>query len=98
MLERRVIEAQGYLECQNILETLGKRNSARLEAASQALLNMRAVPNYSTLKRLMVPIDSDGKAPTPPIPAASTAKPSQTPQEPDQDVLVRGADYYKDRW
>ncbi|UOD83524.1 hypothetical protein [Paenarthrobacter ureafaciens] len=32
IIDRHVVEAQGYLDCQNILESLGKRNKARLEA------------------------------------------------------------------
>ncbi len=39
ILDRHVIEAQGYLDCQNILSGLGKRNRARLEAACQELVN-----------------------------------------------------------
>ncbi len=51
------------LDCQNILETLGRRNKAKLEAASQQLINLRGYPTYSMIKRLMVAIDSDQKKP-----------------------------------
>ena len=95
VLDRHQIEAQGYLDCQNILETLGKRNKAKLEAACQQLLNLGAHPTYSTLKRLMAGIDGDAKKPGPVRAAASTRKntPDPTAVEPP-GALVRGADYY----
>jgi len=98
ILERHQIEAQGYLDCQNILETLGKKGKHKLEAACQQLLNMRGVGTYSTLKRLMAAIDSDHKKPAPTKAAASTQKnaPSDDPDAPG--VHVRGADYYRQGW
>ncbi|MBX0300485.1 hypothetical protein K2F54_10905 [Cryobacterium sp. 1639] len=39
-----VIEAQGHLACQNILDGVGKNNRERLDAACQELLNRRAHP------------------------------------------------------
>lgn len=44
ILDRQVIEAQGYLDCQNILNGLGKQNRARLEAACQELVNRGGYP------------------------------------------------------
>jgi transposase len=99
VLDRHQIEAQGYLDCQNILESLGRRNTQRLEAACQALLNMGGHPSYSTLKRLMAAIDSDQKKPAPLKPAASTRKPAppdSSGQQAPEGALVRGADYYRD--
>lgn len=96
VLDRRVIEAQGYLDCQNILETLGKRNKQKLEAACQELLNMGGFPTYSTLKRLMAAIDSDQQKPAPLRAAASTQKPATTAQSEAAGAYVRGADYYRD--
>ncbi len=99
LLDRYQIEAQGYLDCQNILESLGRRNTQRLEAACQALLNMGGHPSYPALKRLMAAIGSDQEKPAPVTPAASTRKPAP-PRDSDQQapdgVLVRGADYYRD--
>ncbi|MGI8394463.1 Mu transposase domain-containing protein [Leucobacter sp. W1038] len=34
VLDRREIEAQGYLDCQNILETLGKKDKQRVSSSS----------------------------------------------------------------
>ena len=99
LLDRHVIEAQGYLDCQNILETLGRKNKARLEAACQVLLNMGGHPSYSTLKRLMARIDADDKKPAPAHRAASNRKPAPTTAQAGQGppgALVRGADYYRD--
>lgn len=92
ILDRHAIEAQGYLDCQNILEGLGKRNRGRLEAAAQELLNRRGYPTYTTLKRVMAAIDSDSKRARPVTPAASTRKPA--PQATPQDVYLRDASHY----
>ena len=95
LLNRCAIEAQGYLECQNILGTLGK-NRAKLEAASQQLLTMRGTPSYSTLKRLMASIRSEQRKPAAPRAAASTSKAPTTPATPVDGVLVRDAAHYRD--
>jgi len=46
----------------------------------------------------MAAIDSDRKKPAPLKPAASTRKPApdSSGQQASEDVLVRGADYYRD--
>ncbi len=95
VLDRHEIEAQGHLDCQNILETLGRKNKPKLEAACQQLLNVGAHPTYSTLKRLMAGIESDAQKPVPVRAAASNRKntPDPTAAEPP-GALVRGADYY----
>jgi hypothetical protein len=93
ILDRHVIEAQGYLDCQNILETLGKRNKAKLEAACQLALNARAHPTYSTIKRLMAGIEGDQDKPAPVTPAASNRKNTTSDPKP-AGAFVRGADYY----
>ena len=95
VLDRREIEAHGYLDCQNILETLGKNNKQRLEAACQQLLAMRGHPSYSALKRLIASINSDTAKATPTAPAATTRKPDHH-EGPPPDVSVRDADYYRD--
>ena len=97
ILDRHVIEAQGYLDCQNILGGLGKRNRERLEAACQELLNRGGRATYTTLKRLMAAIDSDTKKPRPVTPAASTRKRGGgSPAEPaGPDVYVRDASHYE---
>jgi len=92
ILERQKIEAQGYLDCQNILDGLGKRNRGRLEAACQELLNQHGYPTYTTLKRVMAAIDSDSKRPRPLTPAASTRK--RTSNVVFRDVHVRDASHY----
>ncbi|MGL5865593.1 MAG: hypothetical protein ACRCYX_06920 [Dermatophilaceae bacterium] len=74
ILDRHAIEAQGYLDCQNILSGLGKANRGRLEAACQELLNNRGQASYTTLKRLMAAINSDANRPRKITPAASTRK------------------------
>jgi transposase len=96
ILDRQRIEAQGYLDCQNILNGLGKRNRERLEAACQELLNRRGQATYTTLKRIMAGIDSDQKKPRPVAPAASTRKRSggKVAFSPSSDVFVRDASHY----
>ena len=96
ILDRQKIEAQGYLDCQNILDGLGKRNRGRLEATCQELLNQRGYATYTTLKRLMAAIDSDSKRPRPVTPAASTRKRISTVtfKETVPDVYVRDASHY----
>ncbi|WP_098731933.1 hypothetical protein [Brevibacterium epidermidis] len=93
ILTRHTIEAQGYLDCQNILSGLGKKNKTRLEAACQELLNRGGYPTYTTLKRLMAAIDSDQKVPAPIRPAASTRKHSERGVL-GPDVYVRDASHY----
>ncbi|WP_396374781.1 hypothetical protein [Kocuria rhizosphaericola] len=96
ILDRHVIEAQGYLDCQNILETLGKKNRQRLETACQLLLNQHGVGSYSTLKRIMATIDSDAKHQRPPVPAAATRKPTPRGDREDGEsgAQVRSAARY----
>lgn len=96
ILDRHTIEAQGYLDCQNILDGLGKRNRGRLEATCQELINQRAHATYTTLKRTMAAIDSDSKRPRPLVPAASTRKRVSTVTFRDTapDVYVRDASHY----
>lgn len=93
ILDRHQIEAQGYLDCQNILNGLGKRNRERLEAACQELLNRHGQATYTTLKRIMAGIDSDTKKPRSPSPAASTRKRSGAATV-GPDVFVRDASHY----
>lgn len=93
ILDRHQIEAQGYLDCQNILNGLGKRNRERLEAACQELINRRGHPTYTTLKRIMAGIDSDTNKQRAPIPAASTRK-RHGDVTVGPDVFVRDASHY----
>lgn len=94
ILDRHTIEAQGYLDCQNILSGLGKKNRDRLEAACVDLLNRGAYPTYTTLKRTMAAIDTDAKKPTPIVPAPSTRK-RTIPEVLGPDVYVRDASHYE---
>lgn len=95
IIDRHAIEAQAYLDCQNILETLGKRNKQRLEAACQVLLNNRYdTGSYSTIKRIMATIDSDTKRQKPPTPAAVTRKPAGG-ADTGGAVHVRSAAHYQ---
>lgn len=96
ILDAQTIEAQGYLTCQNILDGLGKNNRERLEAACQDLLNRRAHPTYTTLKRLMAAIDTDAKKPRRVVPAAATRKRVSTVvfRDTSPDVHVRDASHY----
>lgn len=98
ILGRSKIEAQSYLDCQNILEGLGRKNKLRLEAACQLLLNQRGHPTYTTLKRLMASVNSEEQQPRVPLPAApNTKKATIVPAGGDHDdVFVRGADYYQE--
>lgn len=93
------MEAQGYLDCQNILESLGKRNKARLEAACQIMLDTGQGPGtYSTIKRIMATIDSDTKKPRAVVPAAVTRKPAPGVDpggEVEAAVHVRSAEHYR---
>ncbi|MFT4157334.1 MAG: IS21 family transposase [Microbacterium sp.] len=96
ILDRHKIEAQGYLDCQNVLSGLGKQNRERLEAACQELINRGGQATYTTLKRIMASIDSDTKKPRPVAPAASTRKRSsgKVTFSPSPDVFVRDASHY----
>lgn len=96
ILDRHAIEAQGYLDCQNILGGLGKKNRDRLEAACQELVNRGGHATYTTLKRLMASIDSDRDKPRPATPAASTSKPRAAASL-GADVYVRDASHYADQ-
>lgn len=98
VLERPKIQAQAFLDCQNILEGLGKNNRQRLEATCQQLLNQHGFPTYTTLKRLMASMNSDSKQAPPPQPAAPNTKkaPAATEIGEHIDVYVRGADYYQE--
>lgn len=96
ILDRHAIEAQGYLACQNILEGLGRKNRAQLEAASQQLVNRGGYATYTTLKRLMAAINSDQDRPGTLQPSASTTK-RQTVganQPLGAEVYVRDASHY----
>jgi hypothetical protein len=42
ILDRQIIEAQGYLDCQNMLDGLRKRNCGRLEDTCQELITARS--------------------------------------------------------
>lgn len=95
ILDRHQVEAQGYLDCQNILGALGRNNRAKLEAACQELLNSRGHPTYTTLKRLMAGITTDRQKPREVTPAASTRKRVSTVTfTPTSDVYVRDASHY----
>jgi len=98
VLDRPKIEAQSYLDCQNILMGLGKKNKQRLEAACQLLLNQHGYPTYTTLKRLMASINSDKHQAPVPVPAAPNTKkaPALHPAGDRGDVFVRGVNYYQD--
>ncbi len=93
ILDRHVIEAQGYLDCQNILSGLGKRNRPRLEAACQELVNRNGHATYSMLKRIMAAIDSDAKAARPNVAAAASVRRGD-PKAIGPDVFVRDASHY----
>jgi hypothetical protein len=95
ILDRYEVEAQGYLDCQNVLGTLG-RNKQKLEAACQQLLNMRGSATYSTIKRLVATTSSDQQKPSPVRAAASNAKNEQAQDAGAAGALVRGADYYRE--
>ena len=97
ILDRHRIEAQGYLGCQNILDSLGKKGKARLEAACQQVLNTQAVPSYTTLKRVLATIGSDQDAPPVPWAATDTLKPTRPDLPPlAEHMFVRGSDYYQE--
>lgn len=96
ILDRSAIEAQAYLDCQNILMTLGKNNKQRLESACQEVINQQGYPTYTTLKRIMATITSDNRRAHRLVPAASNKK--NAPGSVDlPGVLIRGAGYYQDR-
>ncbi len=100
ILDRHAIEAQAYLDCQNILAGLGKANRERLEAACQELLNNHGLASYTTLKRLMAAINSDAKKPRKITPAPSTRKRTtisgaDAGSELGPDVYVRDASHYE---
>lgn len=95
ILDRHVIEAQSYHDCQNILSGLGKNNRERLEAACQELVNRGGHGSYSMLKRIMASIDSDTKKPRPKIPLASRSQ-REAPVTSGPDVFVRDISHYAD--
>lgn len=96
ILDRYEIEAQSYLDCQNILGNLG-RNKPKLEAACQQVLDMRGTGTYSLLKRLISNkgINSAGK--TLPARAASNTKPDAAADSGNDltGAFIRGPDYYR---
>ena len=94
VLDRHEIEAQGYLDCQNILSTLGKKNKARLEAACQEVVNRGAYPTYTTIKRVMGGITSDSHAPRRPHPAPTAKSPSPPRKVVGPEVFVRDPSHY----
>ena len=94
VLNRHVIEAEGYLDCQNILSTLGKKNRPRLEAACQELTRRGGYATYTTLKRIIATIDSDQKAPTRPRPVASARRRTDT-GDAGVGVFVRDPSHYE---
>ena len=94
ILDRHQIEAQGYLDCQNILAGLGKQNRERLEAACQELINRGGQATYTTLKRIIAGINSDADKPRPKIPAASTRKRGGAAVI-GPDVFVRDISHYE---
>lgn len=97
ILDRHVIEAQGYLDCQNILDSLGKKGRARLEAACQQVLNTAAVPTYTTLKRVLATITSDQHVPSVARAAANTLKPEHPgTRESAGQMFVRDSSYYQE--
>lgn len=98
ILERPKIQAQAFLDCQNILSGLGKSNRQRLEAACQQVLNRHGYPTYTTLKRLMASLNSDSQQAQPPVPAPPNTKKAPVVTETGErgDVFVRGADYYQE--
>ncbi|MHA7245164.1 IS21 family transposase [Paeniglutamicibacter antarcticus] len=98
ILERPKIEAQAFLDCQNILSGLGKSNRQRLEATCQQVLNQHGYPTYTTLKRLMASMNSDSKQVRPPLPVPPNTKkaPITTESGERAEVFVRGADYYQE--
>ncbi|MGR6902716.1 IS21 family transposase [Glutamicibacter creatinolyticus] len=93
VLERRRIEAQGYLDCQNILDSLGRNNKARLEAACQQVLNLNMVPTYTTIKRVMGGLKTDAQAPVPRKASVNTSKPAGAVST--GQVYVRDGSYYQ---
>lgn len=93
VLGRRKIEAQGYLDCQNILDSLGRNNKARLEAACQQVLNLNMVPTYTTIKRVMGGLTTDAQAPAPRKASVNTIKPEST--GPNTQIYVRDSSYYQ---
>ncbi|MDN5764000.1 MAG: IS21 family transposase [Microlunatus sp.] len=100
ILDRHAIEAQGYLDCQNILSGLGKANRERLEAACQELLNNGGPGTYTRIKRLMAAINSDAQKPRKITPAPSTRKRSNATGSGVADdlgpqVYVRDATHYE---
>jgi len=89
LLDRYAIEAQGYLDCRNILGVLGK-NKQKLEAACRQLLNMRSAVSYSAIKRLIAAMNSDKQKPAALRPAAATSK-NQTAEDTIATLaLIRG--------
>jgi len=101
-IDRKQIEAQAYQDCQNILTHLAKKGHARLEAACQQVLNMRATPTYSTIARMMAAITSDTDKPATPTAAPSTRKPDAAHHDDGSGAppgaFIRGADYYRQGW
>lgn len=105
LIDGRALEAQGFLDCRNVLDGFGKHNKVRLEAACQQIIDTGMTPSYTAIKRLMAVIDSDTKKPAPRRTAASTRKSSVRFEDTDgvdragseapAGALVRGADYYR---
>lgn len=101
VMDRQQIEAQGFLDCQNILDGLGRRNKARLEAACQQVITQGLSPSYTVLKRTMATIDTDQQASPSITPAGSTRKGQASSTKRSNvrfeavDVFVRDASHYE---
>ncbi|WPR65291.1 IS21 family transposase [Glutamicibacter protophormiae] len=94
ILDRYPVEAQGYLECQNILAGLGKKK-AKLEAACQQVLDINGYPTYTTLKRIIATAVKEAGAGT-----RTGARAAQNVKDIEKlhdlaGAYVRDADHYK---
>ncbi|BAC18274.1 hypothetical protein [Corynebacterium efficiens] len=100
MINRHAHHAHGWLDCQNILKTLGGKSRSGLEQACQELLDADLYPTYSVIKKLQSSIITNrdthkrsvaGSAPTP---APDLVKP-QPVQDLDTGVFLRSSSAYE---
>lgn len=100
MINRHAHHAHGWLDCQNVLKTLGGKSRSGLEQACQELLDADLYPTYSVIKKLQSSIiahrdthkrSTTGSAPTP---APDLVKP-QPVKDLDAGVFLRSSNAYE---
>lgn len=98
MINRHTHHAHGWLDCQNVLKTLGAKSRSALELACQEIIDADLYPTYSVIEKLQGSViatrekQQRGDA-TAPVPAPKLIKPTPVVSQ-DPDVFLRDATAY----